>query len=87
MPILIVFSGFMAIVIVGSVLVAVNDAVERFVARRMGAKGTGTVPTLARRLAGRGGSRRRSLGRAPGRRTVPREVVVVHAGRISSADA
>lgn len=57
MAILIVFSGFMAIIVLGSILVALNDALEAMTGRGQAASGS---PALSwqRRAGGRRGARR-----------------------------
>ena len=87
MPILIVLSGFLAIVVVGSVLVAVNDALEAFVAGRTVTRRDRSRPAVTRPVASRGRSRRRTIRRSTGRRPQPRDVVVVHTGRVHTVDA
>lgn len=87
MSILIVLSGFLAIVVVGSILVAVNDLLERWWTRYSQAELGVAVRRSSRAALERGHEARQARRGVPGRRHAPRDVIVVHTGRIRSVDA
>lgn len=87
MSIIIVLSGFLAIVALGSALVAVNDLLERWWAQHAQTQ-IGTAAQRPRRTSlARRYAPRDAPPRASGRRHAPRGVVVVHTDRFRSADA